>query len=162
MLKEEGVLRVRSAVEHHRVGERKQPESYTILDDVIYKIQIEELTDGKWSTYRGDDVQLEFIRIDPFVRTKLVKENDHYVAKFKLPDVYGVFKFVVDYNRLGFTHLYSSTQVSVRPLEHTQYERFIQSAYPYYASAFSMMFGVFVFSFAFLYFEDKSQKQKTS
>lgn len=40
VLKEEGVLRVRN-VEHHKVGERKQPESYTILDNVIYKIQIE-------------------------------------------------------------------------------------------------------------------------
>lgn len=69
---------------------------------------------------------------------------------------------MVDYNRLGYTHLYSSTQVSVRPLEHTQYERFIKSAYPYYASAFSMMFGVFVFSFAFLYHKDKETKPKTS
>lgn len=40
---------------------------------------------------------------------------------------------------------------------HTQYERFIPSAYPYYASAFSMMFGVFVFSFVFLYYNDKSE-----
>jgi len=158
ILKEEGVLRVRN-VEHHKVGERNIPESYTITDNVIYKIQIEELSSGKWSAYNGDDVQLEFIRIDPFVRTKLVKENGHYVAKFKLPDVYGVFKFVVDYNRLGYTHLYSSTQVSVRPLEHTQYERFIKSAYPYYASAFSMMFGVFIFSFAFLYHKDKDVKK---
>lgn len=157
------MLRVRNVV-HHKVDERKVPESYTILEDAVYKIQIEELSNGKWSPYNGADVQLEFIRIDPFVRTKLVKENSHYVARFKLPDVYGVFKFVVDYNRLGYTHLYSSTQVSVRPLEHTQYERFIKSAYPYYASAFSMMFGVFIFSFAFLYHKDKIDppKQKTN
>lgn len=36
-----------------------------------------------------------------------------YVGKFRIPDVYGVYKFVVDYNRLGYTHLFSSTQVSV-------------------------------------------------
>lgn len=35
-----------------------------------------------------------------------------YSIQFKLPDVYGVFQFKVDYNRLGYTHLYSSTQVS--------------------------------------------------
>lgn len=34
-----------------------------------------------------------------------------YSVQFKLPDVYGVFQFKVDYNRLGYTHLYSSTQV---------------------------------------------------
>lgn len=33
-----------------------------------------------------------------------------YNLQFKLPDVYGVFKFVIDHNRLGYTHLYSSTQ----------------------------------------------------
>lgn len=37
-----------------------------------------------------------------------------YSVQFKLPDVYGVFQFKVDYNRLGYTHLYSSTQVKIR------------------------------------------------
>lgn len=37
-----------------------------------------------------------------------------YSVEFKLPDVYGVFQFKVDYNRLGYTHLYSSTQVKFR------------------------------------------------
>lgn len=107
--------------------------------------------------------------------------------QFKLPDVYGVFQFKVDYNRLGYTHLYSSTQVgtagspcpqpavpclglqwpgpaisvllqvSVRPLQHTQYERFIPSAYPYYASAFSMMAGLFIFSIVFLHMKEKEK-----
>lgn len=92
----------------------------------------------------------------------------------------------MDYNRLGYTHLYSSTQVgtghtahvgqrvplgfrvagachsvllqvSVRPLQHTQYERFIPSAYPYYASAFSMMAGLFVFSIVFLHMKEKEK-----
>lgn len=42
-------------------------------------------------------------------------------------------------------------QISVRPFRHTDYERFIPTAYPYYASAFSMMAAVIVFSFVFLY-----------
>lgn len=71
--------------------------------------------------------------------------------------MYGVFQFKVDYNRLGYTHLYSSTQVSVRPLQHTQYERFIPSAYPYYASAFSMMLGLFIFSIVFLHMKEKEK-----
>lgn len=33
---------------------------------------------------------------------------------FKLPDVYGVYKFQVDYNRVGYTHLYSTTQVNLK------------------------------------------------
>lgn len=184
---------------------------------------IEQLSNGKWVPFDGDDIQLEFVRIDPFVRTFLKRKGkappagklqDHsptssslwdghgkppppghlcpsspggkYSVQFKLPDVYGVFQFKVDYNRLGYTHLYSSTQVSrvparpqpacatpgllsgrpvpsvlrqvsVRPLQHTQYERFIPSAYPYYASAFSMMAGLFVFSVVFLHMKEKEK-----
>ncbi|VDD95264.1 unnamed protein product [Enterobius vermicularis] len=76
-----------------------------------------------------------------------------------LPDVYGVFKFLVDYRRIGYTHLYNVQQVSVRPLEHTQYERFIRSAFPYYVSAFSMIVGLMLFSCVFLYHKDTSIKE---
>ena len=47
--------------------------------------------------------------------------------------------------------------MSVRPLQHTQYERFIPSAYPYYASAFSMMLGLFIFSVVFLHMKEKEK-----
>ncbi|KAM3922112.1 dolichyl-diphosphooligosaccharide--protein glycosyltransferase 48 kDa subunit [Leptodactylus fuscus] len=156
VFKEEGVLRV-GAVSHHRVGETEPPSAYTITDLVEYSIVIEKLSDGKWIPFDGDDIQLEFVRIDPFVRTFLKKNGGKYSVQFKLPDVYGVFQFKVDYNRLGYTHLYSATQVSVRPLQHTQYERFIPSAFPYYASAFSMMFGLFIFSIVFLHMKEKEK-----
>lgn len=32
------------------------------------------LSEGRWVPFDGDDIQLEFVRIDPFVRTYL-KEN---------------------------------------------------------------------------------------
>ncbi|XP_056589169.1 dolichyl-diphosphooligosaccharide--protein glycosyltransferase 48 kDa subunit [Triplophysa dalaica] len=156
VFKEAGVLRV-GAVSHHPVGESTPPAAYTITDLVEYSIVIEMLSGGKWVPFNGDDIQLEFVRIDPFVRTYLKKKAGKYSVQFKLPDVYGVFQFKVDYNRLGYTHLYSSTQVSVRPLQHTQYERFIPSAFPYYASAFSMMAGVFVFSIVFLHMKEKEK-----
>lgn len=120
----------------------------------IYSIKIEELVNGKWQAFKNTDVQFEFIRLDPFVRTTLKNNNGNFAAQFQIPDVYGIFKFVVDYNRVGYTHLFSSTQVSVRPLKHTQYDRFITAAYPYYVSAFSMMIAVFFFSFIQLYHED--------
>lgn len=156
--KEVGQIRVKS-VKHHKEGEKEAPASYTITEPVVYTIEIEQLIDGSWKPYVASDIQLEFVRIDPFVRVTLKSVGGgKYQAKFKIPDVYGVYQFKVDYDRVGLTRLYSTTQVSVRPLQHTQYERFIPSAYPYYASAFSMMFGVFVFSFVFLYFKDKPEK----
>ena len=110
---------------------------------------------GKWVAYNGKDVQMEFVRIDPFVRLTLENKNGHFEGKFKIPDVYGVYQFKVDYVRTGLTRLFSATQFSVRPLRHDQYERFINSAYPYYASAFSMMLGVTLFSAVFLHHQDK-------
>ncbi|XP_016996273.2 dolichyl-diphosphooligosaccharide--protein glycosyltransferase 48 kDa subunit [Drosophila takahashii] len=153
---ETGRLRVAS-VQHHKEGELLPPDqAYTITEPVVYTIGIEELVQGEWRAFKASDIQLEFVRIDPFVRTYLKQtKTGEYQAKFKIPDVYGVYQFKVDYDRVGYTHLYSSTQVSVRPLEHTQYERFIPSAFPYYTSAFSMMIGVFVFSFVFLHFKDE-------
>lgn len=110
------------------------------LSSQEYSIVIEQLSEGRWVPFDGDDIQLEFVRIDPFVRTFLKRKGKRgscerhrtqprgarpllltclgpspggkYSVQFKLPDVYGVFQFKVDYNRLGYTHLYSSTQVS--------------------------------------------------
>lgn len=154
---ETGALRV-ADVKHHLEGETQPPEqAYTITDPVVYSITIEELINDKWQPFNANDVQLEFVRIDPFVRTTLKHiGGGRYEAKFKIPDVYGVYQFKVNYDRIGYTQLYSATQVSVRPLEHTQYERFIPSAFPYYASAFSMMIGVFLFSFVFLNFKEEA------
>lgn len=159
--KENGVIRV-SFVHHHKDGESNPPAAYTIMEDVIYSINVGKLQGNKWVPFVTDDLQLEFVRIDPFVRTTMKHvSNGRYEARFKIPDVYGVYQFKVDYTRIGLTHLYSTTQVSVRPLQHTQYERFIPSAYPYYVSAFSMMGGVFLFSLVFLHFKDEPTKTKS-
>uniref|UniRef100_A0A5S6Q6K1 Dolichyl-diphosphooligosaccharide--protein glycosyltransferase 48 kDa subunit n=1 Tax=Trichuris muris TaxID=70415 RepID=A0A5S6Q6K1_TRIMR len=162
VFKEKGVLRVKS-VKHHKVGEREAPAAYTIMDMLQFTIEIEERRNGKWIPYVANDVQLEFVRIDPFIRTTLKGGKDGvYTTTFQVPDVYGVFKLMVDYHRIGWTHLYNVTQVSVRPFEHTQYERFIRSAYPYYASAFSMMLSVLLFSCIFLYHKDTAPTTTTT
>ena len=57
--------------------------------------------------------------------------------------------------------IFSNLQISVIPLRHDKYERFIGQAYPYYASAFSMMAGVFVFSLVFLHYKEEDVVKKT-
>ena len=44
---------------------------------------------------RPADVQMEFVRIDPFVRTTLKNHNGNFKAEFTIPDVYGVYQFKV-------------------------------------------------------------------
>jgi oligosaccharyltransferase complex subunit beta len=123
-------------------------------------MNIEELQNGKWVPYQASDVQLEWIMLDPYVRTTLSSDGKGLFSKtFKIPDVYGVFTFKVEYIRKGYSRLDSVVRVPVRPFLHNQYERFIQAAYPYYASAFSMLGGIFLFSWVFLYGKYDKPKQ---
>jgi len=152
---ERGVLRASNA-QTHLVGETVAPFAYTIKQDVEYSIDIEEWNGEKWVPYTANDVQLEYIMLDPYVRTTLKHDgNGRFHTRFILPDVYGVFTFKVEYNRKGVSNINSIIRIPVRPFRHNEYERFIESAYPYYASAFSMMAGLFVFSWFFLYNKEK-------
>ena len=47
----------------------------TGLSSQEYSIVIEQLSNGKWVPFVGDDIQLEFVRIDPFVRTFLKRKG---------------------------------------------------------------------------------------
>jgi len=148
---ERGILRV-SNVQHHRVGETAAPETYTIKEDVVYSATIEEWNGKRWVPYISKNVYLEFQMLDPYVRTELKpSENGTYTVQFKLPDVYGIFTFRLVHNRKGYTGLNHITRAPVRPFRHNEYERFIYSAYPYYASELSMLVGLFIFSWVFLY-----------
>jgi len=130
------------------------PLTYRVKDNIEFSVTIEEydVTTQSWVPFTGTDVQLEFVMIDPYVRIPLKHDNKgHFGTKFQVPDVYGVYKFVVQYQKLGYTFLDLTQQVSVHPFRHNEFERFIDVAFPYYASAFSMMAAFFVFGFVFLY-----------
>lgn len=159
--KERGVLRVET-IQHQLVGDSAPPEFYTIREMVDFKIKVSEKKNGEWVPFLGKDVQVEFVRMDPFVRATMTNNNGLISTQFKIPDVYGVYQFRVNYHRLGLTRIQTTTQVSVRPLRHDQYERFIVSAYPYYASAFSMMAGVFLFAIIFLHYREEETSKKSN
>jgi oligosaccharyltransferase complex subunit beta len=157
LFQERGILRAID-VQHHRVGETTSPFTYTIKEDIEYSIQIQEWDGKQWIPYLAEDVQLEFRMLDPYVRINLKhNKSGRYTTSFKVPDVYGVFTFKVEYIRRGYGFLTSITRTPVRPFRHNEYERFIQSAFPYYASAFSMMAGLFLFSWFFLYHRDTTK-----
>jgi len=160
VFQERGVLRYHDL--QHSLANGEKPKMYTIKDDLKFSIVIEELVDGKWVPYKANDVQLEFIMLDPYIRTTLKHDsNGKYYTTFTAPDVYGVFTFKVDYHRVGYSSLVAIDRVPVRPFRHDQYERFIPSAFPYYASAFSMLAGLFIFSVVFLYNQETKVKSRT-
>eukprot|EP01018_Ginkgo_biloba_P031921 Gb_28463 [translate_table: standard] len=139
-------------VQHHKVGETGEPAMYRISDHLEYSVEIYEWTGKNWKPYVADDVQVQFYMMSPYVLKTLSHNNKGlYSTSFQVPDVYGVFQFKIEYQRLGYTSLSLSKQIPVRPFRHNEYERFIKAAYPYYGGAFSMMAGFFIFGLFFLY-----------
>lgn len=90
--------------------------------------------------------------LDPYVRLPLKPDGKGtFALQFKVPDVYGVFKYVIDYKHIGYSYIDLQHTVPVRPYKHDEFERFILSAYPYYASVFSTMLAFFLLGLVFLY-----------
>ncbi|KAE9620399.1 putative dolichyl-diphosphooligosaccharide--protein glycotransferase [Lupinus albus] len=139
-------------VQHHKIGEAEEPAMYRINDDLEYSVEIYEWSGTTWEPYVANDVQVQFYMMSPYVlKTLSTDGKGRYFTSFKVPDVYGVFQFKVDYHKLGYTTLSLSKQIPVRPFRHNEYERFIPAAYPYYGAAFSMMAGFFIFTAVHLY-----------
>jgi len=127
---------------------------YRIKDEIVYTMYVQEFVDGEWKPFCADDMQMEFVMMDPYVRRTMSCRDGRFTAAFVAPDSYGVFKFRVLYRRLGYSVLHAETQVSIRPFKHDEYERFILSAYPYYSSAISAAVAFFVFSLCFFFSSD--------
>uniref|UniRef100_A0A5B7BEA9 Dolichyl-diphosphooligosaccharide--protein glycosyltransferase 48 kDa subunit n=1 Tax=Davidia involucrata TaxID=16924 RepID=A0A5B7BEA9_DAVIN len=139
-------------VRHHKVGEADEPAMYRINDDLEYFVEIHEWSGTSWEPYVANDVQVQFYMMSPYVlKTLSTDQKGLYFTAFKVPDVYGVFQFKVEYQRLGYTSLSLSKQIPVRPFRHNEYERFITEAFPYYGASFSMMAGFFIFTVVYLY-----------
>ncbi|CAM9249999.1 unnamed protein product [Ascophyllum nodosum] len=141
----------------------KNSQVYRIKDNVTYSVVLEEFDaeEGGWRPYTADDVQMEFVMLDAFERITLeAGAKGRYRTTFTVPDTYGIFKFRVHYRRPGYTVLSFSTQVSIRPFTHNEYERFLVAAYPYYASALSVMAGFLMVCAAFLFTAERP-KSKT-
>ncbi|PON31848.1 Dolichyl-diphosphooligosaccharide--protein glycosyltransferase 48 kDa subunit [Parasponia andersonii] len=143
-------------IRHHKIGETDEPAVYRIKDDLDFSVEIYEWSGKSWEPYVANDIQVQFYMMSPYVlKTLITDQKGLYYTSFKVPDIYGVFQFKVEYQKLGYTTLSLSKQIPVRPFKHNEYERFITTAFPYYGASFTTMAGFFIFSFIFLY--NKSQ-----
>ncbi|ODO07875.1 hypothetical protein I350_03456 [Cryptococcus amylolentus CBS 6273] len=148
VFQETGVVKIVSST-HYREGESEPRTFYTKKDDITYSLTLAQhvtLPDRTtaWGPFIADDIQMDFTMLDPFIRTAMVEdknttsaESTTYQARFIAPDRHGVFKFVVEYWRPGWSYIRTSTTASVVPLRHDQYPRFITGAWPYYIAAIS-------------------------
>ncbi|KAJ3996614.1 oligosaccharyl transferase beta subunit [Lentinula boryana] len=161
---ERGVLRI-DEVTHHKVNQTGPVEMYTTNDEIVYTTRISSFNPStkKWERYSGlKDLQLEFTMLDPHVRTALLPVSGKpgtYSTTFRAPDRHGVFKFVISYQRKGFTHLHHTLSVAVVPPRHDGYPRFLSAAWPYYAGAISTSVGFLLFCAIYVAGEAKEEKK---
>ena len=123
----------------------------------------------QWKPYLTDDLQVEFVMMNPYVRQQMKilspsKPTYHISFKvifyfflicFQAPNKFGVFKFIVDYKRIGYSYLDISTKVPLRPFNHNEFDRFLITAYPYYAGVFCVFAGFLIFVVIFIYGKNK-------
>lgn len=159
------VLRV-DWTKHHLINKTEPSEQYTTNDEIVYTAHISSYSPSasSWVPYSGlTDLQMEFTMLDPHIRVPLKSvpgKAGEYSVTFRAPDRHGVFKFVLDYKRKGWTHLYSTTTVPVVPPRHDGYPRFLSAAWPYYAGAISTSVAFWVFSAIWLAGDVKEKKTK--
>eukprot|EP00899_Mesostigma_viride_P002733 jgi/Mesvir1/12460/Mv00614-RA.1 len=112
---ERGSLQVRN-LRHVKVADGLTPTVYRINDEIEFSVEIYEKSGAgaSWVPFAADDVQVEFTMLDPHVRKTLTHNGKGlFSVRFQAPDVYGVFKFVLEYNRLGYTSLSLTEKVGL-------------------------------------------------
>ena len=147
---------------HHELLDKSLFESghqnsqeYKLKDYIHFEIDILEKVDGEWVPYISDDIQFEFIMLNPYWRVFLENTHDaRYELDFRAPDWNGVYKFLVDYNRFGYTRLHEETTAPVRVFRHDEFPRYLPSAFPYYLSVFTVLVGTILFTVLFLHVEN--------
>ena len=107
-----------------------------------YFVEIYEWSGTRWEPYVANDVQVQFYMMSPYVLKTLSTNEKVIISQplgflywmllscllhilpgklplqglyhtsFKVPDVYGVFQFKIEYQRLGYSSLSLSKQVS--------------------------------------------------
>jgi len=158
------VLRIDSTT-HHLGNETAPREHYTINENIVFEAHISRYHPKRgWLPYSGlDDLQVEFTMLDPHIRTALRPVSASpglYHTSFRIPDRHGVFKFVIDHRRRGWTTLKSTTTVPIVPPRHDGYPRFLSAAWPYYVGAISTSVGFLIFSALWLAGDDKEERKK--
>ena len=97
VFKESGVLRAtnlrhnkkgEACPRHKSIEECPNPENYKIEDNIEFYIDLEQKIEGYWLPYVAEDIQLQFIMLEPYYSVALTREPNRshtYTYKFRVP-----------------------------------------------------------------------------
>ena len=123
------------------------------------------MTEGEWHPFAADDIQMQFRMLDPYYQVILERvekpgtpeyeRTSTYTYAFRTPQRLGIFKFMIEYWRYGFSFLEVEQEVAVIQWRHDGFPRYLTRAYPFYVTVFVLMGGFFIFTISFLFSEFK-------
>ncbi|KAL7716866.1 Dolichyl-diphosphooligosaccharide--protein glycosyltransferase 48 kDa subunit [Entamoeba marina] len=140
-----------------------ESDNQLVINDTIKVIvDIFELKNGEYVPYNADDVQIIFKLLDPvYVQYFNNLKNGSYEITFQTPDRFGVYTLVFNYRRQFLTYLEYRESVPLRTFRLFQNDRFILSAFPFYAACASMLVGFVIFSLVYLNHVEKKPETKS-
>jgi oligosaccharyltransferase complex subunit beta len=141
---------------------------YRVQDIVTYHVDISQHTPSGWTPGPTDlDLQVSLVMLDPFITTNLTAASPQsllkslntsssssttmtpaftrYSSTFKLPDKHGVYTFVVDWKRHGWSYIHTRDTAPVRPFNHDEHPRGLHSAWPYVTGASTTVVAFLIF-----------------
>lgn len=151
VFQEKGVIRA-TFVDHHPADKNAPIHTsytsgfslYKINQNVTYKIGFQEWDGEEWVPFIANDIQLEFVMLDPYYRITLDESASStsqfgaiYTTSFKIPDQHGIFTFKVDYKRPGLSYVETKNVVTVRHNANDEWPRSweITNSWVYLASS---------------------------
>ncbi|KAL7068372.1 putative dolichyl-diphosphooligosaccharide--protein glycotransferase [Cryptosporidium serpentis] len=150
-----------------RYDDRKDADvEYTVGDFINFSAEFYHNINDKWEPYPYNDIQLELTMLNPYIRTGLQHKNDGDIShtifhtNIKVPEVFGIYKFVINHKRIGYNYILYESLVTIRSFRHDQNQRLLISAYPFYTS-FLLTLTLFIFFvIIFVFIIDNSKKSK--
>lgn len=164
---ERGVVKS-TFVEHHLKDSKVLNEKlYKVSENLTYSVGLAEWDGEKFKGYEADDIQLEFVMLDPYYRLTLERDdtrsNDSqtvYTRTFKIPDQYGMFTFRLNYERPGLSNVRETQVVTIRHIANDEWPRSwqITNSWVYLTSAVSVVAAWLVFVVLYLYSGEDKKK----
>ncbi|CDO54515.1 similar to Saccharomyces cerevisiae YEL002C WBP1 Beta subunit of the oligosaccharyl transferase (OST) glycoprotein complex [Geotrichum candidum] len=142
---------------------------YHVKENVKYTAALSEWDGERWTPYVADDIQLEFVMLDPYYRLTFGAPVEQtataavYVTEFKVPDQHGIFTFKLDYERPGLTFLRDHKTVTVRHTANDEWPRSWEITNSWvYMSSFLAVVGAWIAFVVFYLFIGKGGETSTS
>ncbi|UZJ54162.1 hypothetical protein CBS101457_003482 [Exobasidium rhododendri] len=153
---------------------------YRIMDTVTFHLDLSQHTPLGWTPAPTDlDLQVSLVMLDPYITTNLTAALPQsitsmalntstastpiftrYSSTFRLPDKHGVYTFLVDWKRHGWSYVHTRDTAPVRPFNHDEHPRGLHSAWPYVTGASTTVLAFLLFVFLWVCSDEADADKK--